>query len=104
MLATARTLATRSFVRQARSFQTSQPRYQTIAPVRRPVGAFRGTIFGFLLGSVAAGYGMYYYIVDDYKVSNNLLTEDIYALQSAVQRLDDHVRSLEDGLKGTGKS
>jgi hypothetical protein len=37
-----------------------------------------GSIFGFLLGSVLAGSGLYYYVVDEYKVSNELLTEDVY--------------------------
>jgi hypothetical protein len=36
------------------------------------------SIFGFLLGSVLAGSGLYYYVVDEYKVSNELLTEDVY--------------------------
>lgn len=35
-------------------------------------------LFGFLLGSVLAGAGLYYYVIDEYKVSNELLTEDIY--------------------------
>lgn len=39
---------------------------------------FPGRIFGFLLGSTLAGAGTYYYILEEYKVSNELLTEDIY--------------------------
>lgn len=35
-------------------------------------------IFGFLVGTVTAGAGLYYYVVDEYKVSNELLTEDVY--------------------------
>ena len=35
-----------------------------------------------------AGSGMYYYVVDEYKVSNELLTEDIY------------VRSTRNGIVG----
>lgn len=35
-------------------------------------------MFGFLLGAVSAGGAMYYYVVDEYRVSNELLTEDIY--------------------------
>lgn len=70
-----------------------------IIPQRKPVGAFRGTVLGFLLGSVLAGGGLYYYVVDEYKVSNELLTEDIYALQAAVQRIETYVKSLEDEVK-----
>jgi len=72
---------------------------QDVAPVRKPVGAFRGTIFGFLLGSTVAGAGLYYYVVDEYRVSNELLTEDVYALQSAVQRLEGYVKGLEQDVK-----
>jgi hypothetical protein len=36
------------------------------------------SLFGFLSGATAAGAGMYYYVIDEYRVSNQLLTEDIY--------------------------
>ena len=35
-------------------------------------------LFGFLLGAVTAGAGTFYYVLDEYRVSNELLTEDIY--------------------------
>ncbi len=35
-------------------------------------------LFGFLLGSTFAGAAVYYYILEEYKVSNEMLTEDIY--------------------------
>jgi hypothetical protein len=35
-------------------------------------------VFGFLIGTVLAGSGLYYYVVDEYKISNRLLVEDIY--------------------------
>jgi hypothetical protein len=38
----------------------------------------RISLFGFLLGATTAGAGMYYYVIDEYRVSNELLTEDIY--------------------------
>jgi hypothetical protein len=53
-------------------------------------------LFGFLLGSMLAGTGLYYYVIDEYKVSNELLTEDIYALQAAVQRIESYVKNLEE--------
>ncbi|PVI06945.1 hypothetical protein DM02DRAFT_609314, partial [Periconia macrospinosa] len=83
----------------ARSFQTSaalRAEVVAAAPVKKPVGAFRGGLFGFLLGSTTAGAGMYYYVIDEYRVSNELLTEDIYALQSAVQRIETYVKTLEE--------
>ncbi|KAF2481919.1 hypothetical protein BDY17DRAFT_299928 [Neohortaea acidophila] len=106
LIPSARTLSTTTrsspFLQHAqRSFQTSRRAMQeaTVLPPRRPVGAFRGTLFGFLLGSVIAGAGLYYYVIDEYKVSNELLTEDIYALQAAVQRLEGYVKNLEEGVK-----
>ena len=93
-------------LRTSQTFFHSSSRLQqaavaaTAIPVRKPVGAFRGgcaifpnspieiqltssllkppRIFGFLLGSTLAGAGTYYYILEEYKVSNELLTEDIY--------------------------
>jgi hypothetical protein len=35
-------------------------------------------LFGFFLGSTLAGASVYYYILEEYKVSNEMLTEDIY--------------------------
>ncbi|KPI39901.1 uncharacterized protein AB675_11451 [Cyphellophora attinorum] len=74
---------TRSFGSSTRRLAEVQP----VVPVKKPVGAFRGGLFGFLLGSTLAGASVYYYILEEYKVSNELLTEDIYALQAAVQRI-----------------
>ncbi|PIB01998.1 hypothetical protein CB0940_02157 [Cercospora beticola] len=83
-------------IAQTRSFQTSRTmRADAVISPKKPIGAFRGSLFGFLLGTVGAGGALYYYVVDQYKVSNELLTEDIYALQSAVQRLEGYVKALE---------
>ena len=38
-------------------------------------------LVGFLLGAAGAGTLVYTYILDEYKVSNELLTEDIYVRQ-----------------------
>jgi hypothetical protein len=42
-------------------------------------------LFGFLAGATTAGAGMYYYVIDEYRVSNELLTEDIYVRPSVIQ-------------------
>ncbi|OJJ50161.1 hypothetical protein ASPZODRAFT_110293 [Penicilliopsis zonata CBS 506.65] len=67
----------------------------TSLPARKPVGAFRGGVFGFLAGSVAAGISVYYYILAEYRVSNEMLTEDIYALQVATRKLQTYITELE---------
>lgn len=35
-------------------------------------------LFGFLFGSTLTGAGVYYYVLEEYKISNEVLTEDIY--------------------------
>ncbi|TVY18940.1 hypothetical protein LARI1_G002416 [Lachnellula arida] len=84
-----------------RSFHSSPARLAEVAtplPARKPYGAFRSGLTGFALGSTLAGAGMYYYVLDEYKVSNELLTEDIYALQASVQRVHTYVQGLEEKL------
>ncbi|KAL8850749.1 MAG: hypothetical protein Q9221_004317 [Calogaya cf. arnoldii] len=90
----------------ARNFRTSPPAFETPSaalPLRKPVGAFRGGLFGFLLGTTLASAGTYYYILDEYRVSNELLTEDIYALQAAVQSVHNYVGSLEEKVDAMQK-
>lgn len=38
-------------------------------------------LFGFLFGVTLAGASAYYYVIDEYKLSNDMLTEDIYVRQ-----------------------
>jgi hypothetical protein len=38
----------------------------------------QNSILGFLSGAVLSGGALYYYVIDEYRVSNELLTEDIY--------------------------
>ncbi|MCJ1336277.1 hypothetical protein MMC09_001553 [Bachmanniomyces sp. S44760] len=90
----------------SRGFQSSARMMETpvvTMPVKKPVGAFRGGLFGFLFGSTLAGAGTYYYILEEYKVSNELLTEDIYALQASVQRIHTYVSTLEEKVDALQK-
>ncbi|KAK3192682.1 hypothetical protein K4F52_001036 [Lecanicillium sp. MT-2017a] len=77
-------------------FHTSARRLND-APLaaKKPMGAFRGGLFGFLFGTVVAGSGVYTYLLQEYKASNDLLTEDIYTLQASVTRLTNYVKNLE---------
>ncbi|KAH8788893.1 hypothetical protein F5883DRAFT_533476 [Diaporthe sp. PMI_573] len=84
-----------------RSFQTSAPRLYADAaplPASKPMGAFRGGLFGFLVGATLAGSGSYYYVLQDYKASNELLQDDIYALQAATQRMSNYLTTLEEKI------
>lgn len=44
----------------------------------------RGRLFGLFLGSTVTGAGGYYYLLDEYRVANELLTEDIYVCPPAL--------------------
>ncbi|KAI1761388.1 hypothetical protein GGR53DRAFT_505921 [Hypoxylon sp. FL1150] len=88
-------------LRAARSFHATARTFADVVtplPARKPVGAFRGGLFGFLLGSTLAGSGVYGYVLREYKASNELLQEDIYALQAACQRLNTYVQQLEEKM------
>ncbi|KAI6250003.1 hypothetical protein HI914_01525 [Erysiphe necator] len=56
----------------------------------KPVGAFRG---GFTTSA-----GVYYYVLEDYKISNQLLNDDINTLQTSIQRVHKYIQSLEQKL------
>ncbi|KAJ5785171.1 uncharacterized protein N7503_010383 [Penicillium pulvis] len=83
----------------ARSFSVSRPRWEAAPlPTSKPVGAFRGGVFGFLSGAVVAGASVYYYILGDYRVANEMLTDDISALQSATMKLQSYINELESKM------
>ncbi|KAF3480376.1 uncharacterized protein GIQ15_05723 [Arthroderma uncinatum] len=42
------------------------------------LGAFRGGLLGFFAGSTVAGASIYYYILEEFRMSNEALTGDIY--------------------------
>ncbi|KAK2072523.1 hypothetical protein P8C59_006871 [Phyllachora maydis] len=93
----------------ARRFQISARRLDAAAapvPPRRPVGAFRGGLFGFTLGCTVTGAGIYSYVLQDYKLTNDLLTEDIHALSNVVVKvpdpLDDSHQNRSKSLSGGG--
>ncbi|KAK9554221.1 hypothetical protein V6Z96_003960 [Aspergillus fumigatus] len=67
----------------------------TALPARKPVGAFRGGLFGFLAGTAVASASVYYYILGEYRVANQMLNEDIHALQAATTKLQTYVTELE---------
>ncbi|KAJ5959613.1 uncharacterized protein N7479_006763 [Penicillium vulpinum] len=80
-----------------RSFSSSRARWESVAPLpsSKPVGAFRGGVFGFLAGSVAAGASVYYYILGEYRLANEMLSDDISALQKATIKLQSYITELE---------
>ncbi|KAI8683934.1 hypothetical protein NCS52_00060200 [Fusarium sp. LHS14.1] len=95
LLSSSRALAARSFHTSARRMADAAP-----LPARKPMGAFRGGLFGFLLGSFLSGSAAYSYLLKEYKTANDLLTEDIYTLQASVTRLSNYVQALETKTQG----
>ncbi|RPB01870.1 hypothetical protein L873DRAFT_1763676 [Choiromyces venosus 120613-1] len=93
-----RTLTTSSVYRQAATTTTTAAA-PTAIPKKRPIGAFRGGLFGFLLGSTVSGGAAYLYLLEEYKVSNELLTEDVEALRTSIQRVEAYVRRLEEKIE-----
>ncbi|KAL1993505.1 hypothetical protein VTN49DRAFT_3454 [Thermomyces lanuginosus] len=93
----------RPLVPRLASFSTTAPTRNAAGsssslPARKPVGAFRGGVFGFLLGSVTAGVAVWYYILKEYRVANEMLTDDIFALQAASQKLNGYIHELEQRI------
>jgi len=89
----------------SRGFHSTQRRAvdAEVLPAKRPVGAFRGGLVGFAMGSILTGGTVYYYVLNEYKVSNELLTEDIYSLQAAVQRTHAYCQTLEEKIDAQKK-
>ncbi|OBA20277.1 hypothetical protein METBIDRAFT_15720, partial [Metschnikowia bicuspidata var. bicuspidata NRRL YB-4993] len=75
-----------------RSYSTAAPAAST-----RKVGALRGGFTGFLLGVSATGAASYYYLLDEFTKSNNVILLDLLKLNETVQNLEQHVRTLEQG-------
>lgn len=61
--------------------------------VRKPIGAFRGGITGFLLGFGSAGILCYVALSREFDRSAQLLFADIEALNKSVRRLEEKVAS-----------
>lgn len=59
------------------------------------IGAVRGGLTGFLLGVTVTGIGCYYYLLDEYKRSNNVLVLDLMSLAETVKNLEEHIKSLD---------
>ncbi|EJD52287.1 hypothetical protein AURDEDRAFT_111674 [Auricularia subglabra TFB-10046 SS5] len=88
----AATLFRRSFAtsRRALSDAVAAP-----APVKRPVGGFRGGIIGFLAGfSVASGVAAYQ-LLEEYKVASAALQASIEQLQANTEKVSSHIRRIE---------
>lgn len=84
----------------ARPFTTSSPRIANSVsaslPARKPIGTFRGGLFGFLFGTTVTGSVTYFYMLQESKTSGELVMEDLYALNKAITHITDRMTLLED--------
>lgn len=76
------------------STQTATTTTATVRP--KKVGAFRGGFIGFLLGVTTTGSLSYYYLLDQYNLSNTVVVSDIIALQNSISNLEKHIKTLEE--------
>ncbi|KAF5007560.1 hypothetical protein FDECE_6116 [Fusarium decemcellulare] len=109
MYLASRVLSSSSRALAARSFHTSARRMADAAPLpaRKPMGAFRGGLFGFLLGSFLSGSAAYSYLLKEYKTANDLLTEDIYVRNQRDEAIDKQRPQLlpsDSHIPGTNSS
>ncbi|ORY73595.1 hypothetical protein BCR35DRAFT_354043 [Leucosporidium creatinivorum] len=66
-----------------------------VARVRRPVGAFRGGLIGFLLGTtLVGGYG-YFQLLDDYSQASSLLLLSVEELKTSTEQMASHIQRIE---------
>ncbi|EIN12777.1 hypothetical protein PUNSTDRAFT_141382 [Punctularia strigosozonata HHB-11173 SS5] len=77
---------------------------------RKPVGAFRGGIVGFLFGfSLAASYAAYH-LLDEYKLASAALQASVEELHASTEKISAQIRRIEavekdlKALSGTSAS
>ncbi|EKM51885.1 uncharacterized protein PHACADRAFT_262281, partial [Phanerochaete carnosa HHB-10118-sp] len=71
------------------------PNLGHVSPPKKPVGAFRGGIVGFLFGfSLASSYAAYH-LLDEYKQASAALQASVEELQHSTERITAHIRRIE---------
>ncbi|EIM20012.1 hypothetical protein WALSEDRAFT_70173 [Wallemia mellicola CBS 633.66] len=75
----------------------------------RPIGGFRGGLLGFSAGFVAASLGSYFYLIDDYRKSNESIATTVASVSkesvelgkkfSRIDALEDDFDSLKSSIK-----
>ncbi|KAJ3485533.1 hypothetical protein NLI96_g4903 [Meripilus lineatus] len=87
-----RLISTTNVVREAAA---PTPNVGTVPPPKKPVGAFRGGIVGFLFGfSLASSYAAYH-LLDEYKLASAALQASVLELQESTQKVSAHIRRIE---------
>ncbi|KAH9847892.1 hypothetical protein C2E23DRAFT_740637 [Lenzites betulinus] len=75
--------------------QEATPNIGSVPPAKRPVGAFRGGIVGFLFGFSLASSLAAYHLLEEYKLASAALQASVEELQTSTQKVSAHVRRIE---------
>ncbi|KAI0631996.1 hypothetical protein C8Q77DRAFT_1158680 [Trametes polyzona] len=86
-----RLLSTTRAVRQ----EAAAPNFGSVPPPKKPVGAFRGGIVGFLFGFSLASSLAAYHLLEEYKLASAALQASVEELQTSTQKVSAHVRRIE---------
>ncbi|GAA5838489.1 hypothetical protein JCM11251_003407 [Rhodosporidiobolus azoricus] len=65
-----------------------------VSRVRRPVGAFRGGLIGFLLGVTSVGSYGYFMLLDDYSKASGTLLDSVEELKGSTEQMTTHVTRI----------
>ncbi|KAF8322505.1 hypothetical protein DL93DRAFT_2129117 [Clavulina sp. PMI_390] len=92
------TLSSRRNIATSRALRADAPA-ATVETVqvqpKKPIGGFRGGIFGFLLGfSLASSYASYH-LLEEYKLASALMQSSVEELQTSTQKISAHVKRIE---------
>ncbi|KAI0755129.1 hypothetical protein C8Q80DRAFT_412278 [Daedaleopsis nitida] len=75
--------------------QEASPNLGSVPPAKKPVGAFRGGIVGFLFGFSLASSLAAYHLLEEYKLASAALQASVEELQTSTQKVSAHVRRIE---------
>ncbi|KAJ7147487.1 hypothetical protein C8R43DRAFT_1088534 [Mycena crocata] len=84
------------FISTSRPSRNEQaPNIGTPTPPKKPIGAFRGGIVGFLAGfSLAASFAAYH-LLDEYNQASAALQASVEELKLSTEKISAHVRRIE---------
>ncbi|KAF9814982.1 hypothetical protein IEO21_04832 [Rhodonia placenta] len=86
-----RSLATTPIAREA----APTPNLGTVPPPKKPIGAFRGGVVGFLFGFSLASSLAAYHLLEEYKLASAALQASVEELQISTEKVSAHVRRIE---------
>ncbi|KAF8340370.1 uncharacterized protein EI90DRAFT_3035320 [Cantharellus anzutake] len=81
-------------VLRADSGESSAQVAEAVKP-KRPIGGFRGGIFGFLLGFSLASSFASYHLLEEYRLASSTMQASVEELHASTQKISAHVRRIE---------